>query len=100
MPPIDNNFLNACKTAKSLYPQFQYYPLLGELVFLEDLPSPASQISNTSTQKYYISSINLWNNQQQNSATFRHPYQLALTNTHKRQEVEPRRSQSAQLMVG
>ena len=64
---IDNNFLNTCKTAKSLYPQFQYYPILGELVFLEDLPSPISQISNTSTQKYYISSINLWNNQQQNS---------------------------------
>ena len=64
---IDNNFLNTCKTAKSLYPQFQYYPILGELVFLEDLPSPVSQISNTSTQKYYISSINLWNNNQQNS---------------------------------
>jgi len=64
---IDNSFLNACKTAKSLYPQFQYYPILGELVFLEDLPSPVSQISNTSSQKYYISSINLWNNQQQNS---------------------------------
>ena len=64
---IDDAFFNTCKTAKSLYPQFQYYPILGELVFLEDLPSPASQISNTSTQKYYISSINLWNNQQQNS---------------------------------
>jgi hypothetical protein len=64
---IDNDFLNACKNAKPLYPQFQYYPILGELVFLEDLPSPASQISNTSTQKYYISTINLWNNNQQNS---------------------------------
>jgi hypothetical protein len=64
---VDNSFLNTCKTAKPLYPQFQYYPILGELVFLEDLPSPVSQISNTSTQKYYISSINLWNNQQQNS---------------------------------
>ena len=64
---IDNSFLNTCKTAKTLYPQFQYYPILGELVFLEDLPSPVSQISNTSSQKYYISSINLWNNQQQNS---------------------------------
>ena len=64
---VDSSFLNTCKTAKSLYPQYQYYPILGELVFLEDLPSPVSQISNTSTQKYYISSINLWNNQQQNS---------------------------------
>ena len=64
---VDNSFLNTCKTAKTLQPQFQYYPILGELVFLEDLPSPVSQISNTSSQKYYISSINLWNNQQQNS---------------------------------
>ena len=64
---VDSSFLNTCKTAKSLYPQYQYYPILGELVFLEDLPSPVSQISNTSTQKYYISSINLWNNQPQNS---------------------------------
>ena len=64
---IDNKFLDSCKTAKTLYPQFQYYPVLGELVFLEDLPSPASQIQSTSIQKYYISSINLWNNPQQNS---------------------------------
>ncbi len=64
---VDNNFLGNCKTAKPLYPQFQYYPVLGELVFLEDLPSPASQVSNTSTQKYYISTINLYSNQQQNS---------------------------------
>lgn len=64
---IDNIFLDNCKTAKPLYPQFQYYPVLGELVFLEDLPSPATQVSNTSTQKYYISTINLYSNQQQNS---------------------------------
>jgi len=64
---IDNIFLDSCKTAKPLYPQFQYYPILGELVYLEDLPSPASQVSNTSTQKYYISVINLYGNQQQNS---------------------------------
>jgi hypothetical protein len=64
---IDNSFLDSCKTAKPLYPQSQYYPILGELVYLEDLPSPLSQVSNTSSQKYYISTINLWNNQQQNS---------------------------------
>jgi hypothetical protein len=76
---IDNNFLNTCKIAKSLYPQFQYYPILGELVFLEDLPSPSSQISNTSTQKYYISSINLWNNNQQNSQPANEDASLGLT---------------------
>jgi hypothetical protein len=76
---IDDTFFNTCKTAKSLYPQFQYYPVLGELVFLEDLPSPVSQISNTSTQKYYISSINLWNNQQQNSQPANDNASLGLT---------------------
>ena len=64
---IDDTFYNSCKIAKPLYPQYQYYPLKGELVFIEDLPSPVSQISNTSFSKYYISTINLWNNQQQNS---------------------------------
>lgn len=63
----NDNFFNTCKTAKPLYPQFQYYPILGELVYLEELPSAASQITSTSTQKYYISTINLWNNNQQNS---------------------------------
>jgi hypothetical protein len=64
---VEDDFLNSCKLAKPLYPQFQYYPILGELVFLEDLPSPVSQISNNAPQKYYIASINIWNNQQQNS---------------------------------
>jgi hypothetical protein len=64
---IDNEFLGNCKVAKPLYSQFQYYPVLGELVYLEDLPSPTSQVSNTATQKYYISSINIYGNQQQNS---------------------------------
>jgi hypothetical protein len=64
---IDENFLDTCKTAKPLNPQYQYYPILGELVSLEELPSPSSQLSNTASQKYYNSIINLWNNQQQNS---------------------------------
>jgi hypothetical protein len=29
-----NNFLDTCNIAKPLHPQFQYYPVLGELVFL------------------------------------------------------------------
>jgi len=64
---IADNFLDTCKIARPLYPQYQYYPILGELIYIENLPSPASQISSTTTQKYYISTINLWNNQQQNS---------------------------------
>jgi hypothetical protein len=64
---VNDNFLNTCKIAKPLYPQYQYYPLKGELVYLENLPSPISQISNTSFLTYYVNVINLWNNQQQNS---------------------------------
>jgi hypothetical protein len=64
---IADSFLDTCKIAKPLYPQYQYYPILGELIYIENLPSPASQISSTATQKYYISTINIWNNQQQNS---------------------------------
>ena len=63
---IDNNFFNDCKVAKPLFPQFQYYPVLGELVVLYDLPSPATQISPSSTETYYLI-LNLWNNNQQNS---------------------------------
>ena len=74
-----NEFLNTCKIAKPLYPQFQYYPVLGELVYLEDLPSPASQDTSTSSQKYYISIINLWGNQQQNSQPARDKDNLGIT---------------------
>jgi hypothetical protein len=63
---IDDNFLSTCKIAKPRNPQDQYYPVKGELIFLEEGPSPLSQESGTASQKYY-SLINLWNNQQQNS---------------------------------
>jgi hypothetical protein len=63
----NDNFFNTCNIAKPLFPQVQYYPVLGELVYLEELPSAASQINSTSAQKYYISTINLWGNNQQNS---------------------------------
>jgi hypothetical protein len=74
-----NTFLDACKIAKPLYPQFQYYPVLGELVYLEDLPSAASQDTSASSQKYYISVINLWGNQQQNSQPAKDKDNLGIT---------------------
>jgi hypothetical protein len=76
-----NEFLDTCKIAKPIYPQFQYYPVLGELVYLEDLPSPASQDTSTSSQKYYISIINLWGNQQQNSQPAQDKDNLGITFT-------------------
>jgi hypothetical protein len=64
-----DEFLDLCNIAKPIFPQFQYYPLLGELVTLIDAPSPDAQLSlnATSTQKYYTGVVNLWNNNQQNS---------------------------------
>ena len=64
---IDDDFLNKCKLAKPLHAAHQYFPLLHELIYLEDLASVTSQISKTAAQKYYISAINLWGNNQQNS---------------------------------
>jgi len=76
---IGDDFFNNCKTAKPLYSQFQYFPVLGELVYLEDFPSSATQISNTSTQKYYIGIINLWGNNQQNAQPASDKDSLGLT---------------------
>ena len=64
----DDTFLNTCKIAKPLYSQFQYFPLKKELVYIENLPSSISQISNNDApQKYYINAINIWGNSQQNA---------------------------------
>jgi len=64
---INNIDLNLCKTARPLQSSIQDYPLVGELVMLVDGPSPANQIRNPTSQKYYSETINLWNNNQQNS---------------------------------
>jgi hypothetical protein len=64
---IDDNFLDNCIIAKPLYPSIKYYPLIGELIVVEDkLPSPFSQVSPSSDQKYYTV-LNLWNNPQLNT---------------------------------
>jgi hypothetical protein len=76
---IDNNFLNSCKVARPLNPQYQYYPLLGELISLIELPSPASQLVNTTSRKYYSNIINIWSNQQQNSQPANDDASLGLT---------------------
>jgi hypothetical protein len=76
---VDNNFLNSCKVARPLNPQYQYYPLLGELVSLTELPSPASQLVSTTSRRYYNNIINIWSNQQQNSQPANDDASLGLT---------------------
>ena len=64
-----------------LNPQVQSIPLIGELIYLVDLPSPVSQTGNkssTSVQKYYTN-INVWNNVQQNALPTTDNSSLGLT---------------------
>lgn len=68
-PKIEDSLFDICDIAKPLFPQFNYYPLLGELIYIVELPSPAAQITPDSTEKYYINSINLWNDSQVNAQT-------------------------------
>ena len=75
-----NPDLNGCKIAKPFHASTQNYPLKGELIYLVDGPSPASQISNTSGQKYYTGTINLWNNNQINSPTDDNPGRTFIEN--------------------
>jgi len=64
----DNEFLDSCDNARPLNPQYQYYPLKGELVSLVRLPAPLSQVKLTNPSSLYYSNIvNIWNTPQQNS---------------------------------
>lgn len=64
---IDQVDLATCKTAKPFFDNFRNYPLIGELVLITDLPSPLSQVDSNVSQKYYLGTVNLWNNNQQNA---------------------------------
>jgi hypothetical protein len=75
---IDNDFLNTCLKAKPLSPQDQYYPVTGELVLIEEGPSPLFQANKNTQQKYY-SLINLWNNPQQNAQPANSDASLGIT---------------------
>jgi hypothetical protein len=63
----NNVDLNTCKIAKPFHASQQNYPLVGELVHLIDAPTPTSQVNNNTGQKYYTGTVNVWNNNQQNS---------------------------------
>jgi len=68
--------LNQCEIALPLDPNLKNYPLVGETVLLVDGPSFQSQFSNAAGRKYYIGTINVWNNPQQNA-----PYSTTLGKT-------------------
>jgi hypothetical protein len=65
---IDYSDTGSYSPAKPLFPGIQDYPLIGELVLLTDnAPSVDAQNTSTSISKYYISSINIWNDPQENA---------------------------------
>jgi hypothetical protein len=74
-----DTFLETCKVARPLPSTTQHYPLLYELVSLEDLPSPTSQVNGGVIQRYYTGIINLWGNNQQNSQPTSNDASLGLT---------------------
>jgi hypothetical protein len=63
---MDDDFLNNCSIAKPLSSQIANYPILYEIVNIQNLPSSDTQQSPGSTFPYYTL-INLWNSVQQNS---------------------------------
>ena len=58
--------LSSYPTAKPLFPQYKAFPLINETVILTLGPSLESARETNAQNYYYISTINLWNSQQQN----------------------------------
>jgi hypothetical protein len=64
---VSNVRLIDCKVARNFFPNQKHIPLREELVLLFDLPSQDTQDNQYKNEKYYISVINLWNNNHHNS---------------------------------
>lgn len=71
--------LKTLPTAKPFFPNQKYYPLVNELVLLFELPAIASQVTNSNSQTYYISVINVWDNVHNNSQRFKKEDKLGKT---------------------
>lgn len=63
---LDDNTLATLPTALPLFPNQKYFPLPGEIVLLQDLPSAPSPITNKTEETYYTTVINAWNSPQFN----------------------------------
>lgn len=71
IPVTYENFINYAisSPAKPFFPNQKFYPLLGELILIFNLPSPDSQNKGGTSQDYYISVLNLWNSTHHNAQT-------------------------------
>ncbi len=64
---VSNTNLEKLATAIPFLPNQKYLPLIEELVILFTLPSSSTQSNSTNSQTYYLSVLNIWNNNQHNS---------------------------------
>jgi hypothetical protein len=64
---VSNVDLTKLNSAIPFLPNQKYIPLKEELVLLFDLPSSETQDNSRKTQKYYLSVLNIWNNNQHNA---------------------------------
>tara|TARA_Y100000361_G_scaffold51198_1_gene44709 strand:- start:13359 stop:14669 length:1311 start_codon:yes stop_codon:yes gene_type:complete len=66
--PSPTNNLNKSVTnyAKPLFPQFQNYPLVNEVVAIFKLPSKQQTAATGIEEFYYLNSINIWNHPNNN----------------------------------
>ena len=63
---LDDNVLSSLPTALPLFPNQKYFPLPGEIVLLQNLPSAPSPITDKTEETYYTTTINAWNSPQFN----------------------------------
>lgn len=61
---IKNNYFQTALPAEF---SNKFYPLIGELIQIQDLPSPLTPFDKNTTLKYYSRVVNFWNNSHQNS---------------------------------
>jgi len=78
---VSNVRLSDCKIAKNLYPNQKFFPLREELILLFDAPSRNTQDNKYKVEKYYLSVINLWNNNHHNSTPARSTPEIKLGGT-------------------
>jgi hypothetical protein len=63
---LTDELLSTYSTAIPFFPNQKYFPLPGEIVFLIDLPSAPSPVTNKTVETYYFTPINAWNSPQFN----------------------------------
>jgi len=78
---VSNVKLSDCKIAKNLFPNQKFFPLREELILLFDAPSKSTQDNKYKTEKYYLSVINIWNNNHHNSQPARSTPEIKLGGT-------------------